>query len=192
MSQSNDLDEAEGHNRTSPVEASTATSAADPLATLSEMCTQQTILTERVSNLEALIDQDSGNGTDILAEKVVKMVKNDVKDVTDKFVLNLEFPKTCRDYITRGVRQTGYQYIDPDGFDHGEGPFMALCRFNGTDLITEIKHDSMESFEVQPCDGVGCYHKTISYEGTLHQMTNLISASQSCEQSIQVISTVFI
>ena len=131
-----------------------------------------------------MIDQGSGNGTTNIS--MGEVVKEDGSDFTENFLLNMEFPKTCHDYMARGVRQTGHQYIDPDGFDHGEGPFRVLCRFNGTDLITEIKHDSMESSEVETCEGVGCYHRNISYEGTLHQLTNLIGASQSCKQAIQV------
>ena len=138
---------------------------------------EQTLLVEKVSRLEAMIDEDSGNSTNIV---------DVVKDFTDKFLLNLEFPRTCHDYLARGVRQSGYQYIDPDGFDHGDGPFKVLCRFQGTELMTEIEHDSLENFEVTPCEGVGCYHRTVNYTVTQQQMTSLISASQSCEQAIQV------
>ena len=112
------------------------------------------------------------------------MVTNE--ELTDKFLLNMEFPRSCHGYLARGVRQTRHLYIDPDGFDSGEGPFEVLCRFDDGELLTEIRHNSMDGFEVTQCEGVGCYHKTIRYQGTMHQMASLISASESCEQAIQV------
>ncbi len=40
-------------------------------------------------------------------------------------------PRSCHEYLSRGIFESGYYDVDPDGFNFGQVPVRVYCRMEG-------------------------------------------------------------
>ena len=92
--------------------------------------------------------------------------------------------RTCDELAKHGVNRNGFYFIDPDGENIGFEPIQVYCTFEQNVGITEIEHDHQEKINVDKCEEVGCFRKSIHYGIHQDQIEALKSLSQECEQSI--------
>ena len=97
-------------------------------------------------------------------------------------------PRTCTEMKRLGVKSSGLYEIDPDGSDIGESPISVFCNLDSANPVTEVLHDAEDMVDVESCQGESCFEHQIKYkDATLRQMKTLISLSEDCHQSIEVL-----
>ena len=93
--------------------------------------------------------------------------------------------RTCEELLRHGVSKNGVYIIDPDGELIGHDPISVYCMFDDGIAVTEVTHAlNEEVIEVENCEDIQCFNKTIDYQVPMEQIEALISLSENCEQAI--------
>ena len=80
------------------------------------------------------------------------------------------------------VTASGIFPIDLDGAGHGLPTIKAHC--NPQTDVTTIGENTI--IQVEKCDSIGCFKKSINYEATTSHFETLIKEASTCKQSIRV------
>ena len=122
------------------------------------------------------------------SDSLEKKISNTSISVIQERVLKLEqlskavALRSCFEYQQRGITKSGLYYVDPDGLNAGDEPFLVRCDFkSGT---TEVAHNLEEKKVIPQCSGNRCYQLHLRYPSSMRQLRTLIELSDSCNQEI--------
>lgn len=165
-----------------------------------KLANQKTEITEKISaqlteDLESQMMEMSEQIKDNIFEGVADEVAEEIEPVFEELIAETEHlkvmsklikvPRTCEEWATAGMTNSGVFRIDPDGEDTGADPINVYCDF--TDRSTVIQHNMADEVELEQCENpeLGCQKVRLEYEVPMSQVIALTQLSETCEQTIQ-------